>query len=176
MYHMQANIPNDQQRPVIFFCILNMFANFGFLFFSRPSSKACRLPYVDTPRPLPPGEKESGGSQCDWTGVSNPTSQSSGHSCTQSEVLYIMLTHIVYITCNSIIWTYRFLLVRHLFLYFDHIPYVRSRSVSGASTGLSSSPLSSPRVRASWTIFNMHKYCISLCMVAVIKHCLKLFF
>lgn len=30
----------------------------------------------------------------------------------------------------------------------------RSRSVSGASTGLSSSPLSSPRVRACWPTFN----------------------
>lgn len=32
--------------------------------------------------------------------------------------------------------------------------FARSRSVSGASTGLSSSPLSSPRVRACWPTFN----------------------
>lgn len=40
--------------------------------------------------------------------------------------------------------------------------FVRSRSVSGASTGLSSSPLSSPRVRACWPTFNTlytHNYC-----------------
>lgn len=48
--------------------------------------------------------------------------------------------------------------VSHSFVFFDNLLtsglFLRSRSVSGASTGLSSSPLSSPRVRACWPSLN----------------------
>lgn len=57
-------------------------------FISRPSSKARRLSNADAPWPLPTGEEKLGSAECYRTGVSYPTPQGFGHSCTQPEVQF----------------------------------------------------------------------------------------
>lgn len=71
--------------------------NMKSVFLSRPSSKARRLSHADAPRPLSSWEEKPGGAECYWTGVSYPASQGPGHSCTQPEVQWIILTHTEYI-------------------------------------------------------------------------------
>lgn len=123
---------------------------------SRPSSKAGRLSYADSPRPLSPWEEKPGSAECYWTGVSYPTSQGPGHRYAQPEVQYLIPPHI---QCahSKFSWPLAQFHVGHsvlLRIFLTVALFARSRSVSGASTGLSSSPLSSPRVRACWPAFN----------------------
>ena len=142
---------------------------------SRPSQEAGGLPPAESSRAMSSREEESGGAERHRAGVSHPASQGPGHCCTQPEVHALNIhtnRHTLISTCTAkgrrahpasegpghpVQWgtqwpqgeqsavTYARWFLSDL-LTPDLLP--RSRSVSGASTGLSSSPLSSPRVRS----------------------------
>lgn len=52
----------------------------------RSSTEARGLAYADPSRPQPAREEESGGAECDGSGLPYTPSQGAGHLCTQPEV------------------------------------------------------------------------------------------